>query len=219
LNFQKQINEARCISKLTLTEEDRDRGRQYSDERKRREFKAKIASVDDFYRDLKQRLSIHVDHEPHRARIAQLSQRTNQFNMATLRLSEADVNRMLASSDYLLLTADLEDRFGPSGTVVYAQVRKVERSWVIENFLMSCRVLGRGVEDSVMDFICGEAKKAGVESVFGTYIPTKKNKPFADFYSRCGFEEVAAGGSGEKRFGRRVADHAPQARFVELCVV
>ena len=218
LNFQKQIEEARCISKLTLTEEDRDRGRQYSDERKRREFKAKISSVEDFYRDLKQRLTIHVDHEPHRARIAQLSQRTNQFNMATLRLSEADVGRMLASSDYLLLTADLEDRFGSSGTVVYAQVRKLERSWEIENFLMSCRVLGRGVEDSVMDFVFAEANKAEVEAVFGTYIPTKKNKPFADFYSRCGFEEVEASGSGEKRFGRKAIDHIPRARFVELCV-
>ena len=218
LNFSKQIDDARCISKLTLTEEDRERGKQYSEERKRREVKAKMSSVDDFYRDLKQRLTIHLDHEPHRARITQLSQRTNQFNMTTLRLSDSDVSRMLSSSDYLLLTADLEDRFGSSGTVVYAQIRKLERSWVIESFLMSCRVLGRGVEDSVMDFVFAEAKKARVESVFATYIPTKKNAPFADFYRRCGFEAVEAGRSGEKRFGRKVEDHAPQSRFIELRV-
>jgi FkbH-like protein len=218
LNFQRQIDDARCLSKLTLTEEDRERGRQYSEERKRREIKAKMSSVDDFYRDLKQRLTIRVDHEPHRARIAQLSQRTNQFNMTTVRLSDSDVTRMLNSSDYMLLTADLEDRFGSSGTVVYAQIRKRERSWVIENFLMSCRVLGRGVEDSVMDFIFAEAKKAGIETVFATYIPTKKSSPFADFYRRCGFAEVEAGGSGEKRFGRRVIDHVSQSRFIEVCV-
>jgi FkbH-like protein len=218
LKFQKQIDDARCISKLALTEEDRERGRQYSEERKRREVKAKMASVDDFYRDLRQRLTIRVDHEPHRARIAQLSQRTNQFNMTTLRLSDGDVSQLLSSSDYMLLTADLEDRFGSSGTVVYAQIRKLERSWVIENFLMSCRVLGRGVEDSVMDFVFAEAKRAGVETVFGTYIPTKKNTPFADFYRRCGFEEVESTGSGEKRFGQRVIDQVSQSRFIEVSV-
>ena len=177
-----------------------------------------MSSVDDFYRDLQQRLTIHVDHHPHRARIAQLSQRTNQFNMTTLRLSDGDVSRMLSSSDYMLLTADLEDRFGSSGTVVYAQVRKLERSWVIENFLMSCRVLGRTVEETVMDFLFAEAKKAGVEFLFGAYIPTKKNKPFSDFYHRCGFAEAEAGSSGEKRFVRKVGDHTSRSRFVELCV-
>jgi FkbH-like protein len=174
--------------------------------------------VNDFYRDLKQRLTIHVDHEPHRERIAQLSQRTNQFNMATVRLSEADVSRMLTSSDHMLLTADLEDRFGSSGTVVYAQIRNLERSWVIDNFLMSCRVLGRGVEESVMDFVFSEARKVGVDMVFGTYVPTKKNKPFAAFYSRCGFQEVESSGSGEMRFGKRVVNHRPQSQFIELCV-
>src|SRR5207302_10837427 len=96
---------------------------------------------------------------------AQLSQRTNQFNMTTIRLSEADVDRMMASPDYKLITADLEDRFGSAGTIAFVQVHMTERSWIIENVLMSCRVLGRTVEESLMNYLVQSAAEAGAETM------------------------------------------------------
>jgi len=216
LNFLVQMEDARCIGKLLLTDEDRSRGQQYSDDRKRRELRVQLGSIDGFYRSLEQRMTIYVNYEPHRARIAQLTQRTNQFNMTTIRLSESDVQRMFHSPDYMLVTADLEDRFGSSGTMAFIQIRKFQRSWVIENFLMSCRVLGRTIEERLIDYVVEAARTAGAESVLATYVPTKKNVPFENFYGNNQFTEIETGPSREKRYVCALSSSRPRPSFVEI---
>src|SRR5262249_54810343 len=153
-----------------------------------------------FYSTLKQRLTMFINHAPHTARIAQLTQRTNQFNMTAIRLNEGDVTRMMSQSGFWLITADLRDSFGESGTIAYVQVRSHGKTWEIENWLMSCRVLGRTIEEALLEFIRQKAKAAGVEMIFTTYMPTKKNAPFADFYPRSGFVLVEASAAGRGRY-------------------
>jgi len=218
LDFPKQFEALRCFGRLVLTEEDRHRGRQYFEDRQRREFKQSTPSLEAFYRTLKQRLTIHTNHASHAARIAQLTQRTNQFNMTTIRLSESDVIGLMSQSGVVLITADLTDSFGDSGTVAFVQMRMKDETWEIENWLMSCRVLGRTVEDALMEFIQQKARDAGVEMIAATYIPTKKSAPFADFYVRSGFSEVGSTTNGGRRFELPLTRTPPKyaEKFVEI---
>jgi FkbH-like protein len=211
LNFLRQFQELRCFGKLRVTDEDRLRGQQYFDDRQRREFKQTVGTIEAFYQSLAQRMTIYSNYHGHVARIAQLSQRTNQFNLTTLRLAEADVALMMADPDYLLLTADLSDRFGDSGTIAFVQIRKQGRVWRIENFLMSCRVLGRTVEETLLNYIFDRAAAESVVTIEGAYIPTKKNAPFARFYLSHGFSPA-----GDNRYAKQVALHEPGAAFIEI---
>ncbi len=211
LNFVRQFQELRCFGKLHLTSEDRSRGRQYFDDRQRREFKQTAGSVEDFYQSLRQRMVVYPNYQEHVSRIAQLSQRTNQFNMTTIRLTESDVVSMMGDPAYLLLTADLSDRFGDSGTIAFIQIRRSKEVWNIENFLMSCRVLGRTVEETLINYIFNRAAADGVFSVEAAYLPTKKNAPFARFYLSNGFEPA-----GENQYLKRVAEHKAAVSFIEI---
>jgi FkbH-like protein len=211
LNFVRQFEELRLFGKLSVTEEDRLRGQQYFDDRQRRVFKEVVGSMDDFYRSLSQKMTIHSNYAGHISRIAQLTQRTNQFNMTTTRLIEADVARMIADPEYLILTADLSDRFGDSGTIAVVQIRKSDRVWTIDNFLMSCRVLGRTVEETLLNYIFERATAEGISAVEAGYIETKKNAPFAQFYPSHGFANVSGGG-----YVKQVRDHKPALSFIEI---
>jgi FkbH-like protein len=216
LEFGRKLESRRRLGKLLITEEDRRRGSQYFQDRQRRETEKTAGSLSDFYRSLKQRVSVHVDYLPHTARMAQLTQRTNQFNMTTIRLTESEVRRMISSPDYMLLTADLCDEFGDSGTIAFIQIRKLERSWIIENWLMSCRVLGRTVEQRLLDYIVERARVAHVDMVFANYAPTKKNRPFADFYLKNGFTQIETADGGAARFAVHCSELAPHESFVEI---
>ena len=117
----------------------------------------------------------------------------------------------MADPEYLLLTADLSDRFGDSGTIAFVQIRKQRRVWRIENFLMSCRVLGRTVEETLLNYIFDLAAAEGIETIEGGYVPTKKNAPFARFYLSHGFSPA-----GDNRYAKQVALHESGPAFIEI---
>lgn len=188
VDFRAKLSALRCFDRLVVTAEDRERGDYYVRERERRELRQRVPSLEEFYASLAQRLRVYENYVPHIARIAQLTQRTNQFNMTTIRLSEEDVARLMADPQHLLITAELSDRLGDSGVVAMVQVSCGPETWHIENFLMSCRVLGRGAEDAIIDHVAGRAAAAGVRVLTAAYEPTAKNTPFSDFYARSGFE-------------------------------
>lgn len=216
LNFAEQFSQLRCFLKLGLTDEDKQRGELYVSERKRREIRQRVGSLEEFYRDLAQRLTIHRGRSSHVKRISQLTQKTNQFNMTTLRLTEAEVERLLTDPQHELITAELSDRLGDSGIIAYVQIRKAERVWEIENFLMSCRVLGRTAEECLLDYVVQRARGEGVESLRARFVPTAKNAPFAEFYLRNGFTLEKDGPAGEKYFVLCVAEYPPKVFPVEV---
>src|SRR5262249_32051266 len=124
---------------------------------------------------------------------------------------------LMAQPDMMLITADLSDALGDSGTIAYVQIRRSSRVWTVENWLMSCRVLGRTVEERLFDYICERAREAGVATISALYKPSTKNAPFAGFYSRCGFVEAETGPDGEKRYTTGMDEtSADRPRFVQL---
>lgn len=197
LNFAAQFSRLRCFGKLHITEEDKQRGEWYFRDRQRRDLKNELQSLDTFYRDLDQCLIVHENPKQHIHRIVQLTERTNQFNMTSIRLAERTVKELLDDPEYLLITAELSDRFGDNGLIAYLQVRKTAQTWYLENFLMSCRVLGRTAEEALLDYLVGRAKDERAQSVVAEFVRTKKNASFADFYPRSGFR-LASEGSDNK---------------------
>ena len=122
-------------------------------------------------------------------RIAQLSQRSNQFNLRTVRYSEDDIREIAnKSDDYQCFSFTLEDKFGDNGLVSVVVLRRIDKNLLfIENWFMSCRVLKRGMENFVLNTIADYAINKGFSHIIGEYIPTAKNSLVQDLYMNLGF--------------------------------
>lgn len=117
------------------------------------------------------------------SRAAQLTQKTNQFNLTTRRYTESDIRRMKADENYRIWIGELEDKFGSYGKVILAIVRlEPEHRAVIDTLLMSCRVMGRNVETEFLKYIEQSLKEEGIRETIGEYIETTKNKVVQNFY-------------------------------------
>jgi FkbH-like protein len=130
-------------------------------------------------------------------RVAQLTQKTNQFNLTTRRYSEQQVSEMASQDDWHVYTAQVLDRFGDNGLVGVAITHRQGDVCEVDTFLLSCRVIGRTVETSLLVTVAEQASSEGAAKLVGQFLPTKKNAPAKDFYPShglvCTSEE--AGGS------------------------
>src|SRR5207302_6883274 len=122
-----------------------------------------------------------------RARAAQLTQKTNQFNLTTRRYTEQEIEVLAASPDWSVWTLKVSDRFADNGLVGVAILRHRGESAEIDTLLMSCRVIGRTVETAFLAHLLRQAEARGASRVEGWFRPTKKNPPAANFYRQHGF--------------------------------
>jgi FkbH-like protein len=180
---------------LTLTEEDRLRGRLYAQRRERAQWEATHASalgtLGEYLEELDMRVGVERADNFAIPRIAQLIGKTNQFNLTTRRYSEPTVRALAASTDAAVYGVRVRDRFGDHGLVGVAIIVKEASVWKIDTFLLSCRVLGRGVETALLSVLTATARAEGADAIRGMYIPTAKNAPASDFYAQHGFSRVA----------------------------
>jgi FkbH-like protein len=154
------------------------------------------------------------------ARIVQLFGKTNQFNLTGIRYTEEEVRRRSGSGEAAFFGGRLKDRFGDNGLIAaWAVAREGDGrgAWRIENFVMSCRVFSRNVEDAVVGLILRAAKAAGAGEVRADFIATAKNAKFAGFYPALGFEPVdaaaeTAGEAAHEHTAERAGGQGP-ARF------
>ena len=181
------------FDRLTLTEADAARAQSYAAQGDRSRLRAGSMSFEDFLRSLEQEVTIEVVTEVTLPRAAQLCQRTNQFNLTTRRHTPADVERMMASGAHQLYTVAVKDRFGESGVTGLAILEIDGATATIDTLLLSCRVLGRRVEDALLAFLAGRARAAGASRLVGRYEPTDRNRQVETFYSDRGFVDAGAG--------------------------
>ncbi|NUN11958.1 HAD-IIIC family phosphatase [Candidatus Micrarchaeota archaeon] len=170
-----------------VTNEDLERGKSYAQERQRREVEKSFTSFEDFLKALNLTMKVRLVDEFTIPRISQLSQRTNQFNMTTRRYSEEDIKRFAESSNHKVFWMSVKDKFGDYGLIGVCIAELSGKTADLDSFYMSCRVLGKGVENSFIWKCLQELKKNGVETVTGSVIETQKNKAFIDFYEKAGF--------------------------------
>jgi FkbH-like protein len=209
---------ARCdlFDALTFSDEDRRRSDMYASEQRRRvEQQSSSMSVAEYLQGLDMEATIDRVDERTIARVAQLTQKTNQFNLTTRRYTESDIRGFAASSDHDVYTARLRDRLGDSGIVGVAIVRHETGRSHIDTLLMSCRVLGRGVEDALLGACLEASGTRGSAEVIGQFIPTGKNARVSDFYQTHGFAADDAGA-----FHRSIANAAVEypAHFKSVVV-
>ncbi|MEG1680932.1 MAG: hypothetical protein RR326_12615, partial [Stenotrophomonas sp.] len=124
------------------------------------------------------------------ARIVQLINKTNQFNLTTRRYGDAEVEQLMATPGAVLLSLRLSDTFGDNGIIsiiVALPSREADAEWIIDTWLMSCRVLGRGVEQAALQVLVEQAREAGAKRLVGQFRATAKNGMVAAHYEKLGF--------------------------------
>jgi FkbH-like protein len=175
-------------------------------------------SYADYLRGLDMRLTVSRFDAVGAARIAQLIAKSNQFNLTTQRYSQEDVLRMAADEENILCwQARLDDRFAAHGMIAVVIVRKDGAVWAIDSWLQSCRVLGRGVEEALMNTLMAQAAASGAETVTGEYKQTARNGIVADFFPRLGFTTLDGGSMA--RFACRPRDYRARPNAVEVIAV
>jgi FkbH-like protein len=190
LDFADTLRASPVFERLGFTGEDRARGQMYAEQRQRVNLQRSTASLEDFYRSLKMVVEVRLMTESTLARAAQLTQKTNQFNVTTRRYTEQQLTELVAGGARIY-TAGVKDRFGDNGIVGIAIMLEDTTVCEIDTFLLSCRVIGRTVETAVLCAIADDAQAVGATKLVGTYVPTKKNAPARDFYAQHGFTAVA----------------------------
>lgn len=198
--YARTLRETAVFERLTLSTEDRERNRYYSEQRQREILKREIRSVEDFYRSLSTTVEIAPVTEASVPRIAQLTQKTNQFNLTTKRYSERQIAALAADSCWSVHSVAVRDRFGDNGITGVALVHQRHGVHEIDTFLLSCRVIGRTIETALLAHLAQEAKESGALRLVGEFVPTRKNAPAQEFYRLHGFrcvEETEAGSRWE----------------------
>ncbi|HLG98174.1 MAG TPA: HAD-IIIC family phosphatase [Bryobacteraceae bacterium] len=189
-DYADALRNAPVFERLKLSQEDRERNNYYAGQRQRTELAGEAESIEDFYRSLDQEVEIAPADSSTFGRVAQLTQKTNQFNLTTRRYSQQQIEALSADPDYCVHTVRVKDRFGDNGLVGVAIVRRSGRTSEIDTLLLSCRVIGRTVEKAVLSHLAAAAREEGSDRLSGWFLPTKKNAPAREFYSENNFELV-----------------------------
>lgn len=172
-----------------FTKEDKKRSQMYQDEKKREELKAVSTDVYEYLKTLELKVEIEEVNDNTIPRTSQLTQKTNQFNLTTRRYSEDDIKNFVKNG-WKMWTLKANDKFGDYGIVGIVIIEPKGDAWRIDTFLLSCRILGRKVEEVLFGFILDNAKKEGIRSILGEFISTQKNKPSETFLPDLGFRNV-----------------------------
>lgn len=182
--------------KFNITEEDKARGALYESENLRKRFQKSFQNAEEFLQALELRLSIQEANDANIPRISQLSLKTNQFNVATRRYNESEIKERL-SNGWKIFVAKVTDKFGDYGITGVCMMEPAGTNWRIDNFLLSCRVLGRKVEQAFLGIMVEKAKRAGAARIIGEFIPTAKNKPSETFFKDANFSYTKSEGASQ----------------------
>jgi FkbH-like protein len=172
---------------VTLSDEDRKRAAMYQDNARRVALQKNVADIHSYLISLEMVMTVQPFDEVGRARIAQLISKSNQFNLTTRRYTEVEVAEAERDPDCLTMQIRLADTFGDNGMICVIICRRSGRDWHIDTWLMSCRVLGRRVEEATLQEILLQARQAGIDTLIGTYRPTERNSLVEKHYEKLGF--------------------------------
>ncbi len=176
----------------SYSQADKDRTKQYQVEAQRVSLQKTFENEADFLKSLDMVSTVSGFTKFNTPRIAQLSQRSNQFNLRTVRYTEADITALAEDPNVIDLSFTLEDKFGDNGLIaVIIMKRQDAETLFVDTWLMSCRVLKRGMENFTLNTMVERARKAGYQRIIGEYLPTTKNKMVEQHYTDLGFQPLA----------------------------
>ncbi len=188
--FARTLLASGYFESIGFSNEDRKRAEFYHDNARRITLRQQIGDIDEYLASLDMTLTIQPFDESGRGRITQLINKSNQFNLTTRRYTEAEIAELERDSKCLTMQIRLADTFGDNGMICVVICRQSGRQWDIDTWLMSCRVLGRKVENAVAQELVAMAARQGVERIVGIYRPTERNRLVEDHYKNLGFTLV-----------------------------
>ena len=176
---------------VVFSAEDCKRAEFYQDNARRVSLQQQSGDIEAYLESLEMKVTFQPFDDTGRARITQLINKTNQFNLTTKRYTENEVKDIQSSPDCFTLQVRLSDVFGDNGMISVIICRSLDEDWHIDTWLMSCRVLGRKVEKAVLQEIIFHAHNRGIQQLIGTYQPTERNQLVKDHYANLGFENLS----------------------------
>ena len=185
--YARTLLSAGYFETVSLSNEDLLRADDYTSRAKRIELKGAARDLGSYLNSLEMEIEFSPFDSAGRARVAQLINKSNQFNLTTRRYTQNEVAGMEADPSVFTLQVRLRDRFGDNGMISVVICRPHEKRWEIDTWLMSCRVLGRGVEQAVLAEIVRSAEKEGIVELRGRFIPSGRNALVKDHYEKLGF--------------------------------
>lgn len=183
MGFAVAVREHPVFQRLALSEEDRNRATYYVAERERKQAEQNFSTKEEFYASLEQEVEISPAASTTLTRIAQLTQKTNQFNLTTRRYTEQQIVEMAGTPGWEVWSLRVRDRFGDHGLVGVAITHEADGVCEVDTFLLSCRVIGRTVETAFLARLAERARERGARKMQGWFLPTKKNAPARGFYA------------------------------------
>jgi len=191
-DYVRAVEQHRYFEAISISSEDFQRTQMYRANAERRETASNVGDIEEYLRSLEMRAWIGPIGALEMDRSVQLIGKSNQFNLTTRRHSAADIQRMLESPDWVTRVVKLTDRFGDNGLICVALAHAQDDALHIDTWLMSCRVLKRGVEHALLNNFAAFARERGLNRLVGEYIPTAKNVLVKHHYAGLGFTEMAA---------------------------
>ena len=182
----------------------------------RAQLEASFSSYEDYLRSLEMKAEIGPFCPLYMARIAQLTNKSNQFNLTTKRCTQADIESLAADADCITLYGKLSDKFGDNGVVSVVAGRVAGKEFHIDLWLMSCRVLKRDMEYAMMDALMEKCAERNIEKVVGYYFPTAKNKMVRDFYALHGFSKAGEDENGNTTWVGSVAEYKKRNTVISV---
>lgn len=189
-----------------FSEDDLKRNEMYLANEQRNRMQKNFVDYGDYLRSLEMKARIGAFDPAYFSRIAQLTNKSNQFNLTTHRYSQSEIEQIAADPQYLTLCGRLEDKFGDNGVVSIVIGRKEKDVLHIELWLMSCRVLKRGMEYAMMDTLVKQCRDYGIRQIYGYFYPTAKNAMVKDFYALQGFEKLEEDADGNAKWSFRIPE-------------
>jgi len=187
--YVRTIQEMNEFNLLKITSEDKQRGVMYSQQRERKILEKSSNNLEDFLKNMDLKITIKKADTFTIPRISQLILKTNQFNLTTKRYSLEEIQKISQNNNMLIGCVQVEDKFGDNGiTAAFIVEKNDTKEWILDTFLLSCRVMGRQIEKSILGYIIKIAKQNNVDKIIANFIPTKKNQPIENFLPNCGFK-------------------------------
>ena len=198
----------------SYSQADKDRTKQYQVEAQRVSLQKTFSNEADFLKSLDMTSVVSGFNKFNTPRVAQLSQRSNQFNLRTVRYTEADIEALGKDPDVIDLSFTLEDKFGDNGLIAVIIMKKQdEETLFIDTWFMSCRVLKRGMEDFTLNTMVEAAREKGYKRIIGEYLPTPKNKMVENHYPSLGFQKLE--GTPTAQYVLDVEQYQPRENYIK----
>jgi FkbH-like protein len=205
--YAETLAAASYFEALTISEDDRRRADFYRNNAMRSAERVKLGSLDEYLASLDMECTLLPFDEIGRARISQLINKSNQFNLTTRRYTEVQVAEIEHDPNAFHLQVRLVDRFGDNGMISVVIFRKAGREWLCDTWLMSCRVLGRRVEEAILQTVVAQARAESAEALIGRYIPSAKNTMVAEHFGKLGFTLTGREPDGGSLWRLALAEH------------